>query len=181
MYQQCKKYFQNGSLFFNKFYVDDNSLPCSLNGVQVVDILAAAMENLWLDELHDMLQYPIALVQAAIFYCNLRFLQYLVANHDIDLTRLENILIFPSIFFTLDFVARLGHFDMLKYLYKAGIKKCTVKAMNNAARKSHFKIVKWLYENTTNGCSADILGSVLIKGHMKIVEYLQSELVDIYR
>ncbi|OQR91651.1 hypothetical protein THRCLA_08920 [Thraustotheca clavata] len=116
--------------------------------IDMNDILIAAMENLWFDELKDYLQYPVALATAAAYYNNLTLLKHLVKDHGIDVKKsLEHlVLIHDGKYsrgygeYALDMAAKWGHFEILKCLHDAGNHTCSLEAMNYAAIDGHFNI-----------------------------------------
>ncbi|OQS03017.1 hypothetical protein THRCLA_21265 [Thraustotheca clavata] len=109
----------------------------------ILCILAAAMENMWLDELNDVLEYPIALAKAAIANGHIQFLNYIITLKSTKLIRLKNIDLGRRSPF--DLAAENGYLEMIKYLHTAGYKECSNAAMDGAAGNGHLHIVKWLH------------------------------------
>ena len=51
----------------------------------------------------------------------------------------------------MDYAARYGHLDIVKWLHENRTEGCTTHAMNGTVRYGHLEIVKWLHENRTEG------------------------------
>ncbi|EQC40630.1 hypothetical protein SDRG_01712, partial [Saprolegnia diclina VS20] len=70
------------------FYPDASYVPYRDNSVLVAQIMAAPMENVWLDELASLLKTPKALATAAALGGHARLLEYLVREKSINLAEM---------------------------------------------------------------------------------------------
>ncbi|OQS05116.1 hypothetical protein THRCLA_02701 [Thraustotheca clavata] len=141
----------------------------------MTNLLSAPMENMWLDELQKELKYPVSLAIAAITGLHLDLLKHLVGNYGVELKNLGLIFKEPEMFdfSAIDFAAREGHLNMVKYLHECQSIGCTVRAMDFASRNGHYDMVKWLHENRSEGCSSNAINAAYDNGHMDIVEFLE--------
>ncbi|OQR99776.1 hypothetical protein THRCLA_06399 [Thraustotheca clavata] len=216
MYQRCKEYFglpkieytredyydeiDDGSAFSEYIRVnwyDDIDDADSSHPVQISYLLAAPMENVWIDELYEELQTPVALAQAGVVGGHIRLLKYLVAEHGIDIKDLnyincayrakeslfwymednnsrlllyfDNSEVYPCI---VDHAAIHNHLDMIKYLHENGNKDCTTFAMDGAAWLGHLDIIKYLDENSSEGCTELAMDLASARGHFEVVKFL---------
>ncbi|OQS03726.1 hypothetical protein THRCLA_21086 [Thraustotheca clavata] len=169
MYKQCKQYL-NATL--GKFYRNWYDVQSPTEKKKIPFILAAPMENMWFEELCDVLEYPIALANAAIVGGHVKFLHYLVTMRSIKLIHLKYLNMPESTPF--DVAAENGHFEMIKYLHAAGNNSCSYKAMDFAAANGHLNIVKWLHQNRTEGCSDRAAKNAISNGHVEVIKYLRN-------
>jgi hypothetical protein len=53
----------------------------------------------------------------------------------------------------------------------------TVNAMNYAARNGHLEVIKWLHINRSEGCTDDAINWAAAKGHLEVIKiyYLCNE------
>ena len=73
----------------------------------------------------------------------------------------------------MDWAARCGHLDVVKFLHNNG-KKCITNAMNWAAKYGHLDIVKFLHDNREEGCTTRAMDSAAWSGHLDIVIWLHN-------
>ncbi|OQS05399.1 ankyrin repeat [Thraustotheca clavata] len=163
---------------------------------------AAAVENLWLDELQEFVKYPTALAQALGHLKLLKLLvreyAWILKHFDIFRYCLERCIeIFSHIMNdvprdglldiiqllhenraigwstqTMDLAATYGHMYIVKYLHENHSEGCTTKAMDEAAFHGHIDIVKFLHENRTEGCTTNAMDKAAAAGHIEIVKFL---------
>ena len=53
----------------------------------------------------------------------------------------------------MDWAAKYGHLEIVKWLHVNRTEGCTKNAMDLAAENGHLEVVKWLHENRTEGCT----------------------------
>ncbi|OQS02385.1 hypothetical protein THRCLA_05237 [Thraustotheca clavata] len=117
-------------------------------------ILVPAMENMWLDELCDVLEYPLA--KAAIAGGHVQFLNYLVTTVSFEIA------------------AHRGHLEMVKYLHFNSKVTNAELTMCCAAENGHLNIIKLLHENRTERCNNGAEGNAIQNGHVEVLKYLKS-------
>ncbi|OQR86340.1 hypothetical protein ACHHYP_10648 [Achlya hypogyna] len=154
--------------------------------------LAAAVENVWLDELTPQLLDPPALARAAVFGGHVALLEHLVMSAGIDPTALGELNESYSRL-AMDAVALAGHLHMLQWLHRAGSNETVLDwaictwlvahlgfrpspyAMNIALRAGHINIVDYFLRD----CGVDLPGSALelaaISGNLALVRCLHEE------
>jgi tRNA (Thr-GGU) A37 N-methylase len=54
----------------------------------------------------------------------------------------------------MDYAARYGHLEVVKWLHANRREGCTVHAMDYAAQHGHLELVEWLHHNRTEGWSS---------------------------
>ncbi|KDO23344.1 hypothetical protein SPRG_11658 [Saprolegnia parasitica CBS 223.65] len=163
-----------GGLFTHDvvFYADASYAPYRDDSVLVAEIMAAPMENVWLDKLASLLETPKALATAAALGGHTRLLEYLVREKGVNLAEMVR-LHRPVIGFVMDMVAYYGHLETLRLLHEAGSTGCSVAAMDNAASNGFLDIVRWLHAHRVEGCSAAALNGAINNGHVEIVAFLR--------
>ncbi|OQS03542.1 hypothetical protein THRCLA_21139 [Thraustotheca clavata] len=166
IYDRCLKYFyqsydipDSGTNFYPQEYKLPTTHEDFCRGAHIPHILAAAMENIWLHQLQDLLHYPVALAYACVDQGHLQFLQYLEANYGVDVSRLQNF--YSGKGLAMDIAAYHNDLDMPVLTL-------------SAAAHGHFRIIKWLAENRLEGCTSHGLLNALNKGHIEIVEYMEN-------
>ncbi|KYQ91190.1 hypothetical protein DLAC_08107 [Tieghemostelium lacteum] len=105
-------------------------------------------------------------------WCTTDAMDYAAKNGHFDIVRfLNNSRKEGCTVNAIDYASRNGHLQVVEYLHS--IKKpCTVNAMNWAARYGHFDIVKFLHINRLEGCTSAGVDSALINGHYEIANFL---------
>ncbi|OQS05785.1 hypothetical protein THRCLA_02134 [Thraustotheca clavata] len=177
MYERMKEYLNNDEqeeytyvAYMNEYFEND-AYAMVREDIKVTELLAAPMENVWLEELQEEMKYPIALAHAAVAGGHVALLQYLVHENDIEIDRLYYFHS-PHMGFAMDIVAHFGHLNMLKFLHDAGSMACSNEAMDSAAAQGHIHIVKWLHANRTEGCTSRAFDDAINNGHTDVVAYL---------
>lgn len=81
----------------------------------------------------------------------------------------------PIIYYDIDFAARDGHLEIIKYLFNKG-QKCTNKAIELASTKGHLDIVEYLFKKKQQYGSKSAIDMAIDlasgNGHFEIVKYL---------
>ncbi|EGG18351.1 hypothetical protein DFA_03845 [Cavenderia fasciculata] len=72
----------------------------------------------------------------------------------------------------MNLAAKLGHFEIVKFLHEHRQEGCTVKALDNACKYGFMDIVKFLHEHRQEGCTTKALNKASKKGFMDIVLFL---------
>lgn len=73
---------------------------------------------------------------------------------------------------SMDWAAKNGHLDIVKWLHENSTEGCTKRAMDMAAEEGHLHIVKWLHKNRTEGCTTAAMDAAATHGHLYILEWL---------
>ncbi|OQR89037.1 hypothetical protein THRCLA_22758, partial [Thraustotheca clavata] len=172
MYKRCKQYFkyvQSPNIweyyYENPDVVDDNEYGREFNIIASTYLLVAPMKNMWLDQLCDVLRFPMVLARMAVARGTLPLLQYLIDDlyDDIDRSLLA-----------IDYAADNGHLHIVKFLHENGCRECSTDAVDLAAGHGYIDIIKWLHQNRTEGCTSEALEEALSNDHLNIVEYLET-------
>ena len=71
----------------------------------------------------------------------------------------------------MEFAASCGHLEVIKWLDQSG-GMCTFRAIDRAAENGHLEIVKWLHENRKEGCTTMAMDWAASNGHLEIVKWL---------
>ena len=71
----------------------------------------------------------------------------------------------------MDWAARNGHLDMVKWFHVNRSEGCTIHAMNDAARNGHLDMVKWLHANRSEGCTISAMDDAAENGHCKTFKF----------
>jgi len=72
----------------------------------------------------------------------------------------------------MDWAARYGHLDVVRYLHSIG-KDCTTKAMDNTAWGGHFDVVNYLHF-IGKDCTEQAMDWAAGDGNLEVLEYLRS-------
>ncbi len=72
----------------------------------------------------------------------------------------------------MDYAARYGHLDVIKWLHENRIEGCTPYAMLWASANDHLDVIKFLHENREEGCSVWAMNRAAASGHLHIVKWL---------
>eukprot|EP00122_Pirum_gemmata_P011794 Pgem_evm1s10932 len=72
----------------------------------------------------------------------------------------------------MDFAARKGHLDVVKFLHESRNEGMTMDAMDYAAQNGHLAIIKFLHFNRSEGCTKYCLDSAARSGRLEIVKFL---------
>ncbi|KDO16098.1 hypothetical protein SPRG_18366, partial [Saprolegnia parasitica CBS 223.65] len=166
-------------------------------------LLAAPMENVWLDVLAPFLQAKETLATAAALGGHLRFLQYLVYEKGVDVSRMANFTS-GSRHLIMDRVASNGHVGVLAFLHEmecSGISSAALegamkhhhldtiaflfkhfphlaipeKATLYAARYGHLGLLRYLVTQRQAPCPPRVMDVAAYKGHRHIVKFLHKQ------
>jgi ankyrin repeat protein len=83
-----------------------------------------------------------------------------------------------DMFFTknaMDWAAKKGHLEVIKYLHEKRKEGCTTYAMNWAAGNGHLEVIKYLHEKRKEGCTIDAMNWAAKNGHLEVVKYLHEK------
>ncbi|EQC29694.1 hypothetical protein SDRG_12694 [Saprolegnia diclina VS20] len=141
--------------------------------LSLCDTDAAALRNLWLEDLAPFLEYPIALAYAAVFGGHYELLRYLVREKGVVVADFGYLHRLGRGGFAMDVAAKYGHLAVLQLLHDGGASSCTTAAMDDAAMNGHLDVVQWLQQHRTEGCSPNVLDWVVMNGDTAIVRFLQ--------
>jgi len=72
----------------------------------------------------------------------------------------------------MDYAARLGHLEIVKWLHINRTEGCTYLAMDEAACYGHLEVVKWLHYNRLEGCSKRAMDIAAVGGKLEVVKWL---------
>ena len=78
----------------------------------------------------------------------------------------------------MDYAAKKGRLDVVKWLHDNRKEGCTTRAMNKAAKNGHVEIVKYLHENRTEGCTTDAMTWAAMNGRLNVVKWLKEHIVE---
>ncbi|RLN83836.1 hypothetical protein BBJ28_00020071 [Nothophytophthora sp. Chile5] len=81
----------------------------------------------------------------------------------------------------MDWAAREGHLEMVKWLHINRIEGCTTLALDWAAREGHLEVVKWLHDNRREGWIMDAMRGAAINGHLDVVKWLHANYSEGYK
>ena len=73
----------------------------------------------------------------------------------------------------IDWAAKSGHLEVVKFLHENRKEGCTTSAMNLAAGNGHLNVVKFLHENRKEGCTYGAMFWAKKNGHFDIVSYIE--------
>ena len=79
---------------------------------------------------------------------------------------------FNNICDPMNYAARNGHLEIVKWLHENRKEGCTKDAMNMAAEKGHLKVIKWLHKNRQEGCTSDAMNLAAEEGHLRVIKWL---------
>ncbi|OQR82608.1 hypothetical protein ACHHYP_15738 [Achlya hypogyna] len=132
--------------------------------------LAAALENVWLDELAPLKLAPLALAHAAVFGGHVALLEDLVSHAGVDPTALGEIKqsYHPL---AMDAAALAGHLHMVQWLHNAGSNEVSYQALEVSACLGHLEIVHWLMKHRGYRPSAAVLSNILYSGHINVIDF----------
>ncbi|OQS03570.1 hypothetical protein THRCLA_21130 [Thraustotheca clavata] len=86
------------------------------------------MENIWLDELQDLLQFT-ALAHAAVAGGHVQLLKYLITECGVDVSGIDFINS-DQLGYAIDIAAYHGDLDMIKFLHDSGSQACSNSSMD---------------------------------------------------
>ncbi|EFA82560.1 hypothetical protein PPL_04248 [Heterostelium album PN500] len=129
---------------------------------------AAASGNLeiikWLATNRTQDRVGVSMYFQAVFHNRMNVLEFLrKEKRDAHCTKGVNLL---------DTAAKRGNFNILMWLHRYRIGKCSKNAMDYAAGNNDLGIVKWLHENRTEGCSSKAMELAAENNHLDVVKWL---------
>ncbi|KAG9405390.1 hypothetical protein AC1031_004498 [Aphanomyces cochlioides] len=75
---------------------------------------------------------------------------------------------------TMDYAAKCGRLDIVRYLHEHRTEGCTSHAMDQAAEHGYLDVVSFLHNNRTEGCTERALTAASLGNHLNVVEFLSS-------
>lgn len=74
-------------------------------------------------------------------------------------------------FTSLDEAAVLGHFDVIKWMTKHNLGRCSNECLEKTGANGHFELAKWIFDNRSDGCGGYPKDSVASQSNVEIVKW----------